>query len=122
MRTLLIDLDGVLNTYTGNFNPDFIPPVKEGAKEFLTNLVDNNYEIKIFTTRDKSLAQKWLEENQLSQFVSKVTNTKDPAFLIIDDRCLTFNGDYQNTLAEIRKFLPWFKKPNFINTNTGGTA
>lgn len=121
MRTLLIDLDGVLNTYTGNFNPDFIPPIKDGAKEFLSNLV-NNYEIKIFTTRDKSLAQKWLEENQLSQFVSKVTNTKDPAFLIIDDRCLTFKGDYQNTLTEIKKFSPWFKNPNLINTNTGGAT
>lgn len=111
MRTLLIDLDGVLNTYTGNFNPDFIPPIREGAKEFLATLAANNYEIKIFTTREKSLAQKWVEENQLSQFVAEVTNKKDPAYLIIDDRCLTFKGDYQNTLTEIRTFLPWFKKP-----------
>ena len=37
-KTILIDLDGVLNTYTGNFDKDFIPPIKEGAKEFLENL------------------------------------------------------------------------------------
>lgn len=109
MRTLLIDLDGVLNTYTGNFNPEFIPPIREGAKDFLANLADNNYEIKIFTTREKSLAQKWVEENQISQFVTEVTNTKDPAFLIIDDRCLTFNGDYQKAISEIENFSPWFK-------------
>lgn len=109
MRTLLIDLDGVLNTYTGNYIPGSIPPIREGAKEFLANLAANDYEIKIFTTRDKSLTEKWLEENQLSQFVTAVTNKKDPAFLIIDDRCLTFNGDYKNTLAEIKNFSPWFK-------------
>ncbi len=38
MRTLLIDLDGVLNTDTGNYDPNFIPPIREGAKEFLTAL------------------------------------------------------------------------------------
>ena len=37
-KTILIDLDGVLNTYTGNFDKDFIPPIKEGAFDFLKNL------------------------------------------------------------------------------------
>ena len=37
-KTILIDLDGVLNTYTGPFDPNFIPPIKDGAREFLENL------------------------------------------------------------------------------------
>ena len=61
-RTILIDLDGVLNQYTGNFEKDYIPPIKEGAKEFLKNL-SNNFELKLFTTRNKILASKWLIEN-----------------------------------------------------------
>ena len=46
-RTILIDLDGVLNIYTGNFDKDYIPPIKDGAKEFLENL-SKDFEIKLF--------------------------------------------------------------------------
>lgn len=108
MRTLLIDLDRVLNTYTGNYDPNFIPPIRDGAKEFLADLIENNYEIKIFTTRDKLLTQKWLEENNITPFVTAVTNIKEPAFLMIDDRCLTFDGNYKNISSQIKNFLPWF--------------
>ncbi|MBR1942399.1 hypothetical protein IJ843_01535 [bacterium] len=45
-KTILIDLDGVLNTYNGKFDKDFIPPIKDGAKEFLQNLSEN-FDIKI---------------------------------------------------------------------------
>ena len=30
-KTVLIDLDGVLNTYCGNFEDDFVPDIKDGA-------------------------------------------------------------------------------------------
>ena len=50
-KTILMDLDGVLNTYDGNFDKNFIPPIKDGAKEFLQNLSEN-FDIKIFTTRN----------------------------------------------------------------------
>ena len=46
-KTLLIDLDGVLNDYVRNYDKDFIPPIKAGAKEFLSDL-SKNYVIKIF--------------------------------------------------------------------------
>ncbi len=46
-KTILIDLDGVLNNYIGKFDKDFIPSIKEGAKEFLENL-SKNFIIKIF--------------------------------------------------------------------------
>ena len=53
MKSILIDLDGVLNDYVGNYDKDFIPPIKFGAKEFLRDL-SKNYVIKIFTTRNRS--------------------------------------------------------------------
>ncbi len=37
-KTILIDLDGVLNTYTGEFKKEFIPPIKRGSKKFLKKL------------------------------------------------------------------------------------
>ena len=91
-KTILIDLDGVLNTYTGGFDKDFIPPIKEGAKEFLEKLSEN-FELKLFTTRNKMLASKWLVENDIDKFFVDITNTKDLAWLYIDDRCLKFDGE-----------------------------
>ena len=40
MKTILIDLDGVLNEYVGSFDKDFIPPIKHGAKVFLSALAE----------------------------------------------------------------------------------
>ena len=79
-KILLMDLDGVLNTYTGNFDKDFIPEIKAGAKEFLEEL-SKDYEIKIFTTRNRLLTVKWLIENKLDSLVTDVTNVKEPAYL-----------------------------------------
>jgi len=38
--TILIDLDGVLNTYTGGYDEKFIPPLKDGADVFLEKLAE----------------------------------------------------------------------------------
>lgn len=107
-KTILIDLDGVLNTYDGNFNKDYIPLVKDGAKEFLEKL-SKNYEIKIFTTRNKLLTSKWVIENNLDKYILDITNIKDLAWIYIDDRCLTFKGNYESLTAEINNFRPWYK-------------
>lgn len=40
-KTILIDLDGVLNEYTGNYDVNNIPRMKFGADEFLKILSKN---------------------------------------------------------------------------------
>ena len=107
-KKILLDLDGVLNTYTGNYNADYIPPIKDGAVEFLQRL-SHNFEIKIFTVRDIELAEKWVKENNIQLYISGVTNTKEPAWLIADDRCGCFNGCYDKLLADIANFKVWHK-------------
>lgn len=107
-KKILLDLDGVLNTYTGNYNADYIPPIKDGAVEFLQRL-SRNFEIKIFTVRDIELAEKWVKENNIQLYISGVTNTKEPAWLIADDRCVCFNGCYDKLLADIADFKVWHK-------------
>ena len=57
MKTLLIDLDGVLNEYTGNFNEKNISKIKAGEKEFLEK-ISKKYEVKIFTARNRLLTAK----------------------------------------------------------------
>ena len=107
-KKILLDLDGVLNTYTGNYNADHIPPIKDGAVEFLQRL-SHNFEIKIFTVRDIELAEKWVKENNIQLYISGVTNTKEPAWLIADDRSVCFNGCYAKLLADIANFKFWHK-------------
>ena len=108
MKTLLIDLDGVLNTYTGNYDPNYIPPIKKGAKEFLEKL-SKNYKIKLFTTRDKTFATKWLTEENLENIIEDATNTKEPCYLYIDDRCIYFDGNFENLATQIENFKPHYK-------------
>ncbi len=108
-KTILIDLDGVLNTYTGNFDKDFIPPIREGAYEFIKHLSEK-YTIKIFTTRNLLLTSKWIFENNLINYIDDVTNNKGLSYLLIDDRCINFDGNYKNLLNKIDNFKAWYKK------------
>ena len=107
-KTLLIDLDGVLNNYDGNYDKDSIPSIKDGAKELLKKL-SKDYEIKLFTSRNKLLASKWIFDNKLNEFITDITSEKQPAWLYIDDRGLNFNGDYQKLYDDIINFKVWYK-------------
>lgn len=107
-KTILVDLDGVLNEYNGNFDENIIPKIKDGAIEFIQNL-HQNYTIKVFTTRNKILTAKWLIENNLDKYISDITDVKEPAYLHIDDRCICFDGNYNNTINQIQNFKPWYK-------------
>ncbi len=108
-KIVMIDLDGVLNNYSGNYDKNIIPPAKVGAEEFLEKLSEN-YELKLFTTRNKELAQAWLVENGFHKYIKDVTNVKEPAWLYVDDRAITFRGDYNNLLDEIKNFQVWYKR------------
>lgn len=54
-KTLMIDLDGVLNNYT-KYEENYIPEMNAGAREFLKKLNDK-YELVLFTTRNAELAE-----------------------------------------------------------------
>ena len=108
-KTILIDLDGVLNTYTGAYDETSIPPIKEGAYEFIKELSET-YKIVLFTSRNLLLASEWIINNNLKEYVNNVTNVKEPSFLLIDDRAINFDGDYEKIKEQIINFQPWYKK------------
>ncbi len=107
-KIVLVDLDGVLNQYHGNYDKDVLSPIKNGAEEFLKNLAED-FTVKIFTVRDLALVQKWVEDNNLTEYISDLTNVKEPAFLIIDDRCVKFDGNFEQTLNDVKTFAPYWK-------------
>ena len=108
-KTILFDLDGVLNTYDGKYDKNYIPPIKNGAYKLIKELSED-YKIVIFTSRNSLMVSKWVIENGLDKYVENVTNVKEPAYLIIDDRCINFNGDYSELVDKIKKFEVWYKK------------
>ena len=65
-KRILIDLDGVLNNYHGNYDEAIIPPIKNGAKDFIKELY-KDYELYLFTSRNLLLAAKWLIENGIEE-------------------------------------------------------
>lgn len=108
-KIISIDLDGVLNTYNGEFNRNEIPPMRKGTPEFLKNL-SKNYNIEIFTTREKNLVKSWLVENNLIEFIFNITNIKNCyASVFLDDRAINFDGDFQKAYLNIQSFTPYWK-------------
>ena len=108
-KTILFDLDGVLNTYDGKYYKNYIPPIKEGAYSLIQEL-SKDYKIVIFTTRNSLIASKWVIENGIEEYIENVTNVKEPAYLIIDDICINFNGDYEELKNNIKNFAVWYNK------------
>ncbi len=108
-KTILFDLDGVLNTCDGKYNENSIPPIKDGAYKLIKEL-SQDYKIVIFTTRNSLIVSKWIIENRLDEYVENVTNVKEPAYLIVDDRCINFNGNYKELKNNIKNFEVWYKK------------
>lgn len=105
--TACVDLDGVLNLYDGWKGAHYFHGVRPGARDFLLNLgVD--YQVIVHTTRDIDKTVQWLRDNQLYSLVNGVSNEKPPAVVYIDDRAVTFEGDFDAVLEEVRGFAPFW--------------
>lgn len=122
---LCLDFDGVCHSYTSGWQgADVIsdPPVP-GLFEFLEEALEE-FEIYIYSSRSHqpggiSAMMKWLyyhykqwqsETRKMLQMDDvKFPVYKPPAFLTIDDRAMTFTGQWPTT-RELQKFQPWYKK------------
>lgn len=60
-----------------------------------------------------AFADPWQEELDwgIGELIRKIKfpSKKPAAFLLIDDRCICFNGKFPS-VEEIQKFIPWYKK------------
>ena len=105
-----VDVNGVLDVYTGWSGKVEMFPLAEGAREFLVRLREHfNTIILLTATMPVSMVEKWVEENGLSDLVAGVTNHKVPADVYLDDRAITFIGNYDLALEEMINFIPHWK-------------
>ena len=55
------------------------------------------------------VAAKWVTENKLDDYISDITNIKEPCWVYIDDRCISFDGCFVDIIDKIDNFKPYYK-------------
>ena len=99
-----VDLNGVLDVYTGWKSPDHFDRPRAGAAGFLVALRLRGYRVVVFTTRHPDGVWAWLRSNHMAHLVDSVTDRKPPAHVFVDDRAVCFRGDFSSTLRDIDRF------------------
>jgi hypothetical protein len=99
-----VDLNGVLDAYTGWQGPEHFDPPRPGARDFLEGLRQRGYRVVIFTTRYDRDVWCWVKAHALDDLVDDVTDRKPAAHVFVDDRAVCFRGDFAATLREIDAF------------------
>lgn len=104
-----LDFDGVMNKYQGWKGENTLYKPQTGLTKFITRIY-KDYDIVIYTCRDIKKVYTWLEENHLRDYIIAVSNLKPRAHVYIDDRAITFKGDYEETYKELKEFKAWWEK------------
>jgi hypothetical protein len=113
-KRIAVDFDGVLHSYT-TWDGD-VPknnPI-DGAREFIDELVDREFEVVVFSSRAKNKTgingiKEWLKRHEFPSL--KIYHEKPPAELYIDDRGYRFEGNFDDVLNFIQDGMnPWYKE------------
>lgn len=124
---LCLDFDGVIHSYTSGWQgADVVkdPPVP-GAALFVHDAI-YHFDVQIFSSRSGQTGgivamQKYLHAAiaeivdealaaEIALFQVKWPTEKPPAMVTIDDRALTFTGEWPS-MSDLLAFTPWNKRP-----------
>ena len=122
---LCLDFDGVIHSYTSGWKgADIIPdPPVEGAIAFMLGAL-NHFDTVIFSSRSNQAGgtaamREWLREHAGHTWYEspagpgledvRFVKEKPPALVTIDDRAITFTGEWP-TIDTLKNFKPWNKK------------
>lgn len=127
---LCLDFDGVIHSYTSGWEgPTIIPdPPVPGAVAFIKAAIEV-FRVSIFSSRSHqpgglAAMQDWLKHQMIIDWgeptipateLRRVLElidwplNKPPATVSLDDRALTFDGDWPD-LEELANFKPWNRK------------
>lgn len=105
--TLLLDFDGVLHNYNGEYAPEGLAEPLENARHACL-LLERDFRLICFTSRPSIWVEPWLRRHGFPKM--PVTNVKIAAFAIIDDRAITFPGQWTDEfIASVKGFRPHWK-------------
>jgi hypothetical protein len=117
-KTLVVDFDGVLHSYTSGWKgPTVIPdPPVQGALGFLARAVER-FDVAVLSSRSREpggidAMKRWLADHGLEPDVLaklRFPRTKPPAHVYLDDRGWRFEGTFPS-LDAIDAFEPWHKR------------
>ena len=120
---LLLDFDGVIHSYSSGWcGVDIIkdPPVP-GVFKWLEEAL-NYFEIHVYSSRSITLRGREAMFQYIQTHTSRdselansviYTAEKSRAFITIDDRCICFNGNWNDpelNPKRLLEFVPWNKK------------
>lgn len=122
MKTIAIDFDGVIHSYTSPWTKaeEITDPPVPGAIEFLKDLIySEKWDVCIFSTRNETEAavdamRRWLRKYSSPDDLHFIDRIRFPikkpsAFVGLDDRVITFTGTWPS-YQELEKFKPWNKR------------
>lgn len=119
MKTICIDIDGTICTYSGWRGSDKFGEVLPDAAESILRLHEDGWFVIIFSTRsDKIEVEKFLRSNNIF-FDAVNENPHQPenalggkpiADVYLDDRAVTFRGNWEEAYSEVVNFVPWERK------------
>lgn len=101
---LLVDFDGVLHAYRRGWadGTAYDPPMP-GAWDAVQALLEHGYDLVVFSTRPAAQIEPWLERYGFPPL--RVTDQKEPAVALIDDRAVRF-VNWTSALAEVADRYP----------------
>jgi hypothetical protein len=124
---LCLDFDGVIHRYDSGWKgADVIPdPPVEGAMRFIWD-ASEHFRVAIYSSRSGqpgglSAMKRWLTDHFTAHWAADRTQCDDKlaeiewptekpaAFLTIDDRAITFTGEWPE-VETLRNFRPWNKR------------
>lgn len=104
---VLVDFDGVLHAYSRGWDDGttYDRPLP-GAIEAMDRLESMGYEIVIFSTRDAGQIAVWLHQWAFTGAGRwRITNVKEPAVCMVDDRAIRFT-DWGQALRDVLTTYP----------------
>lgn len=116
MKTVCVDIDGTLVHYDGWKGHENFGKIVEGAKEAMDTLHNHGWYIIIFTTRaNKESIRNFLERsgivydsiNENPYQPENAIGGKPIADVYIDDRAITFEGNWSESVDKILHFKTW---------------
>lgn len=126
---LCLDFDGVIHSYSSGWKgADVVPdPPVPGVLSFIARATEH-FEVHIFSSRSNQKGgidamRHWLDSWAMRERVFdtdvldsiKYPTEKPPAMITIDDRALTFNGQWSDYDPQrLLQFQPWNKRDDLI--------